>query len=619
MKHLLLLSALLRNRCQWLLVAFYIFISLPAQSQLPTAQQVAGQMKVGWNLGNTLEAICGENAWGNPNTTQALINSVKAAGFNVVRIPCAWDCHTNNGVIDAAWIARVKTVVDYCISNNMYVILNIHWDGGWLENNCTTSAQTAVNAKQQNYWTQIATYFKNYDERLLFASANEPAVSDATGMAVLLSYHQTFINAVRATGGNNSSRSLIIQGPSTNIDNTYNLMNTMPTDQTANRLMVEVHYYVPWQFCGLTADASWGTMFYYWGNGYHSTTQPDRNSTWGEESEVERALGLMKTKFVDKGIPVIIGEYGAIKRSNPADLSTHLASREYFNKYVTSSSRNKGMVPVYWDNGAADFGIFNRTTAAVSDQGVVNAIMQGAGGSTAGYITIVNRATGLLIDGMGRTTNGSNCSQWSNSGSYNQQWTVEPTGSYIKLKNRASGLYLDGMGSNTNGAVAGQWSSSSSYNQQWTLENTGSFVKIKNRASGLYLDGLGQTGNGSDLAQWSTSSSYNQQWTTTGLANTSVTTASLSPVLTSDANANQPTWQITIYPNPSASTFSLEVDNKKKITLIEVIDMTGKVVESIKPVANKNRYVFGGALSPNTYIVKVSGNAGTTSTKIIKQ
>lgn len=359
-----------------------IFLIHPAFSQLPTAQQVASQMKVGWNLGNTLEAICSETAWGNPAATQTLINSVKAAGFNTVRIPVSWDCHSSNNVIDAAWIARVKTVVDYCITANMYVIINIHWDNGWLENNVTTSAQASVNVKQQAYWSQIANYFKAYDQRVLFASANEPNVSDATGMSVLLSYHQTFINAVRATGGNNSSRTLIIQGPSTDIEKTNNLMNTMPTDQIASRLMVEVHYYTPWNFCGMTADESWGSMFYYWGNGYHSTTETSRNATWGEESDVERYFGYMKTKFVDKGIPVIIGEFGAIKRSNPSDLSLHLSSRQYYNKYIVSSAMAKGMVPIYWDNGASDFGLFNRSTGAITDQGVVTAIMQGAGGTT---------------------------------------------------------------------------------------------------------------------------------------------------------------------------------------------------------------------------------------------
>jgi len=363
---------------------FVLFLNTSLFSQLPTAQQIASQMKIGWNLGNTLEAICGENTWGNPNTSQRLIDSVKAAGYDAVRLPCAWDCHTTNGVIDPAWIARVKEVVDYCINDSMYVVLNIHWDGGWLENNVTTSAQEAVNAKQQNYWTQIANYFKDYDEHLLFAGANEPNVENATGMSVLLSYHQTFINAVRATGGNNSSRTLIIQGPSTDIDKTNNLMNTMPTDSIANRLMVEVHYYTPWQFCGMTNDETWGKMFYYWGNGYHSTTDVTRNATWGEESQLEQYMGLMKTKFVDKGIPVILGEYGVVKRTltGNSDQDLHLASRLYFYKYFVESAVNKGIIPFNWDTGPYGnntMGIFDRNTGAVADQGLLDSIMRGAG------------------------------------------------------------------------------------------------------------------------------------------------------------------------------------------------------------------------------------------------
>ena len=363
------------------LLGLFLYTSL--FSQLPTAQQVASQMNVGWNLGNTLEAICGENAWGNPTTTQTIINSVKAAGFDAVRLPCAWDCHTTNGVIDGAWIARVKEVVDYCINDNMYVVLNIHWDGGWLENNVTTSAQAAVNTKQQNYWTQIANYFKDYDEHLLFAGANEPNVEDATGMSVLLSYHQTFIDAVRATGGNNSSRTLIIQGPSTDIEKTNNFMNTMPTDQVADRLMVEVHYYTPYQFCLMTEDANWGKMFYYWGDGYHSTTDVIRNATWGEEADLDRYLGLMKTKFVDKGIPIILGEYGVIKRTlgGNTDQDLHLTSRLYFYKYFVESAVSKGIIPFNWDTGPYGnntMGIFDRNTGAVVDQGLLNAIMQGA-------------------------------------------------------------------------------------------------------------------------------------------------------------------------------------------------------------------------------------------------
>lgn len=368
---------------------FFIFIgcglliSAKAKAQLPTAQQISGKMKVGCNLGNTLEAICEESAWGAGKTSQRVIDSIKAAGFNVVRLPCSWFCHSDTvtNVINAAWISRVKEVVDYCIKDSLYTILNIHWDKGWLDEHINATDSAKVKVRQHAYWTQIANYFKDYDEHLVFAGANEPPAKDATGMSVLLSYHQTFINAVRATGGNNSSRTLIVQGPSTDIDQTNNLMNTMPTDQIADRLMVEVHYYTPYQFCLMQKDESWGKMFYYWGKGNHSTTDISRNATWGEESDVEKLFGMMKTKFVDKGIPVIIGEYGAYKRklSPPSDQALNNASVEYYHRYIVSSTTSKGIIPFLWDTPG---GLFNRSTGAIKDRGVLNAIMQGVKGET---------------------------------------------------------------------------------------------------------------------------------------------------------------------------------------------------------------------------------------------
>jgi hypothetical protein len=161
-------------------------------------------------------------------------------------------------------------------------------------------------------------------------------------------------------------------------------MNTMPTDSIANRLMVEVHYYTPWQFCGMTKDETWGKMFYYWGNGYHSTTDVSRNATWGEESQLDQYMGLMKTKFVDKGIPVILGEYGVVKRTltGNSDQDLHLASRLYFYKYFVESAVNKGIIPFNWDTGPYGnntMGIFDRNTGAVVDQGLLDSIMRGAG------------------------------------------------------------------------------------------------------------------------------------------------------------------------------------------------------------------------------------------------
>jgi len=359
-------------------------IAADATGMSSTAVQLAAKMKLGWNIGNTLEATGGETAWGNPKVTKALIDMVKANGFNAIRIPCSWNQNANptTAQINATWLARVKEVVQYCVDSDMYVIVNIHWDGGWLENNVTADKKDAVNAKQKAFWEQIATSLRDFDEHVLFASANEPAVEDAAQMAVLASYHQTFVDAVRSTGGKNAFRNLIVQGPTTDIGKTNNWMNTLPTDKIADRMLVEVHYYTPWNFAGLTKDETWGKMFYYWGAGNHSATDTGRNPTWGEESQVDSDFKLMKTKFIDKGIPVIMGEFGAIRRSDltGADLTLHLASRAYYLKYVVKQAKANGLIPFYWDEGSIGnkgFGIFNRTNNTIFDTQALTALQDG--------------------------------------------------------------------------------------------------------------------------------------------------------------------------------------------------------------------------------------------------
>ncbi len=343
-------------------------IATQAQTTLPTAAQVASQIKVGWNLGNTLEAQCSETAWGNPVVTQQLINSVRAAGFNAIRLPAAWDCHADQATltINPAWLARVKQVVDYAVNNGMYIILNIHWDGGWLENNPTYAAQASVNAKQQAYWTQIANYFKNYDERLIFAGVNEVHYDYGTPTAehieVQQSYLQTFVNAVRATGGNNASRTLAVQTYNTNISHGLNYF-TLPTDTIANRLMVEVHYYDPYDY---TLNPQGPCLA--WGAPYTQYSQ----CAWGQESYMDNQFAQVKTKWVDAGVPVFIGEYIVSVRSG-----LDLASRQYFYRYMNNSARLNGIKTFYWDIGDAG-GLFNRNTGAITDQGALDAVLEGA-------------------------------------------------------------------------------------------------------------------------------------------------------------------------------------------------------------------------------------------------
>ena len=360
-------------------------IAADATGMSSSAVQLAAKIKLGWNMGNSLEAIGGETAWGNPKATKAWIDLVKANGFNAIRIPCSFDQYLANSTtakIKEEWLARVKEVVNYAIDNDMYVIVNIHWDGGWLENNCTEAAKSATNAKQKAYWEQIATYLRGFDEHLIFASANEPKVANATEMAVLTTYHQTFIDAVRSTGGKNAYRTVVVQGPDTDIEKTNKLMLTLPTDKVANRMMMEVHYYTPYQFTLMDKDADWGKMFYYWGANNRSATDTERNPTWGEEADLTKLFKSMKTQFVDKGIPVILGEFGAIRRTNltGTNLTLHLASRAYYLKVVVQQAKANGMVPFYWDEGnlgSNGFGIFNRFNTSVVDSQALNGLLDG--------------------------------------------------------------------------------------------------------------------------------------------------------------------------------------------------------------------------------------------------
>jgi endoglucanase len=349
-----------------------------------TAVELAAKMKLGWNIGNTFEAPGGEQGWGSPVITEDFIKFVKQCGFNAIRIPCAWDWHhvdnKATAKINQDWMNRVKEVVGYCVKNDVYVLLNIHWDGGWLDHNINSLKKDSVNAKQKAYWEQIATAMRDFDEHLMFASANEPPIDDGNleQMAILTSYHQTFINAVRSTGGKNTYRVLVIQGPSTDILKTYDLMNILPVDKTEGRMMVEIHNYTPFQFTLLDGDASWGDMFYYWGSDNHSTIEPDRNATWGEEADQISYFQKMKEKFVDKGIPVVMGEYGAYKRGGsthvPKDLEKHNKSVEHWTTFVTREAIAHGVIPFWWDTGGA----LDRAKLTVKDQATIDALNAGA-------------------------------------------------------------------------------------------------------------------------------------------------------------------------------------------------------------------------------------------------
>ena len=344
---------------------------------LPTAKEVQANMGMGFNIGNSMEVPNDPTKWGNPFPTQDLLDSVKAAGFNTVRIPCAWDSHAPGGVITETWLDSVKTVVDYAMRAGLYTILNIHHEGegGWFQSNIGTSVDNGIDTKMKNYWTQIANKFKNYNERLIFAGANEPGPNvntwTAEHVSTLMHYYQTFIDAVRATGGNNETRTLIIQGLNTDIDKsvTNAPVTTFPKDKVEGRLMFEVHYYDPYQYTLMTGEQDWGASEpiqpqYYYGD-YTKASEPKRNAgynAWagsvdtkiGSIIHPQEQFAKMKKNYVDKGYPVIVGEFGANVRSpelNGSDLNLHKQGRVQWHKDVVSAAKQYGLTPILWDMG----------------------------------------------------------------------------------------------------------------------------------------------------------------------------------------------------------------------------------------------------------------------------
>jgi endoglucanase len=359
-------------------------------------------INVGWNLGNSCDAAGNETAWGNPKTTEAMIKAVKAAGFNTIRIPVRWGDHisdTSLWTIDESWMARVKEIVDYAYNNGLYVILNSHHDA-WFEGVASYADSAAVRRKEVSMWTQIAVKFRDYDEHLMFACLNEPHIGDNWGVPstenakVESFYQQAFVNIVRATGGRNTYRSLIIQPWCCNPS--YFSYLTIPTDPTPNRMILEFHYYNPWNFCGTDSGNDGTDKVRFWGDSYK---QYGSVSTYGTAAMITNDFSTLKTNFISKGIPVVLGEFGVNRHTfTAAEIKSGLQakgeeSRDYYLKWLVSTAHAYGITPIYWDNGnlgtATDstvmgsgsdaFALFNRKgNMSVYDKGAIDAIIEGA-------------------------------------------------------------------------------------------------------------------------------------------------------------------------------------------------------------------------------------------------
>lgn len=319
-----------------------------------TSQQLVEDMTFGWNLGNTLD-VCqadrdgdgkinehveagekvDETLWGNPKATKELFTSLKKNGVNAVRIPVTWRDHMDsNGNIDREWMDRVQQVVDYAYSQGMYVIINVHHDGGgdpkfgaWIIEESQNDYNTFMK-KYKNVWKQIAERFKNYSDYLIFESMNEVGFdtlynkNKADAYNLINKINQDFVDIIRATGGNNAKRHLLIAGYYTDIERTCDSLYKMPDDK-AGRCILSIHYYTPWDFCTCDIKHTWGTNSEVW--------------------QMETLIGKMKKNFVDKGIPVIIGEYAA----SGSDLSSCIFFIEKLNKLCS----DYGIATFIWDSG----------------------------------------------------------------------------------------------------------------------------------------------------------------------------------------------------------------------------------------------------------------------------
>ena len=347
-----------------------------------TALEATRLMGNGINLGNTLEAcdnnvgiktntpLSYETYWGQPKTTQAMIDGMKAAGFDTIRIPVAWmtnATHLYEGdyTIDADYMDRVEEVVRYARKAGMYVIINDHWDGGWYGMFGSESAETRALAMEayKGMWQQIAERFRDYSDYLIFESANEELggrfdensplycsdsvvtyLTDDERYALTNEINQTFVDVVRATGGNNATRFLLIAGYSTNIDQTCDDRFQMPKDTVDSKLMVSVHYYDPWSYCGASSAAS--------------------ATKWGKVSDYEyldQQLAKM-TKFTEAGYGVVIGEYGALPGSDGLKdntLAYHTAFLDACTKY--------NLTNCLWDCS----GLYKRVSQTFADDDIL--------------------------------------------------------------------------------------------------------------------------------------------------------------------------------------------------------------------------------------------------------
>lgn len=334
---------------------------------IPSTELVK-EIKIGWSLGNTLDSTGGsgvdsETSWGNIVTTKEMITAVKDAGFNIIRIPTTWGIHMDeNNVVDEAWMNRVQEVVDYAYSQDMFVILNIHHEE-WHDPYYETEAE--VTEKLKTLWTQIGTRFAGYDEKLIFEGLNEPRKrntplewngGDDEGREVVNNFNAAFVETIRGLGGNNAKRHLMIPGYAASSSDSA--LKAIKIPEGDDKIIVSVHAYTPYAFA-LSDDIAARNF------------SPDDTSA----NDIIYLMDSLKTNFIDKGIPVIIGEFGARSKANEE-------IRGEWATFYVSQAKAIGVPCLWWDNGAftgtgENFGILNRSTCTWEYPLVVEGLMKG--------------------------------------------------------------------------------------------------------------------------------------------------------------------------------------------------------------------------------------------------
>lgn len=364
--------------------------SYPTTMRGLTAFQLVSDMGAGWNLGNSLDSANSETAWGNPKTTKAMIDDIAKAGFTTLRVPVRWDDHYTDGkyTIDPAYLDRVETVVNYGLANGMYVILNVHHNDLQTKVTTNTSTQNQVKNELKTIWTQIGNRFKGYGDKLIFEVNNEPrSGEDWNGSAALYSvvnsYNETARAAIRATGGNNAKRLVMLPTYCASGDAIKCTGFVKPSND--NMVAVSIHAYLPFDFAFSAGHSDWRAS---------------------DEAELDSFFARMKENFIDKGIPVVIGEFGTTNNNNTAE---RVKCTNYFIKKARSFAEQN--IPcVVWDNngfnkGQENFGLYNRRTRSFVYKDIVDAIVNG-------YSNTISYETKSTADGTVYFTGSAKASNW---------------------------------------------------------------------------------------------------------------------------------------------------------------------------------------------------------------